>query len=388
MKILYHHRVASRDGQSVHIDEMIDAFRSLGHEVIVVCPRVSAKESVGSDGGVVPYLKRYIPQAIYELLELSYSVIACVKLIHAVRKHKPDCLYERYNLYMVAGIWTKRITGLPIVLEVNAPVLDEREKFGGIALPGIARKAERYVWKNADVVLPVTNVLGKRIAKEGVPDSDIYVIPNGINPQRIKRTLSNNSAKRSLGLDSRFVLGFTGFVREWHQLDSVIELLNTDVDGNALHLLLVGDGPARQELESLADELGVRDRLTVTGVVQRDQIVDLVSAFDIALQPHVVPYASPLKIFEYLALGRPIVAPNSANIREILTNGENALLFEPDVEGALEDAISSLCDEPSLRAHLSKGAASTIEERGFTWLHNARAVSRLIEQLGAKGRLI
>lgn len=381
MKILYHHRVASRDGQAVHIDEMIEAMEVLGHEVFVVCPRVSRRESIGSEGGIVPYLKRYIPRAFYEILELAYSVVAFVKLSHAVMKFKPDCIYERYNLYMVAGVWLKKLTRLPMLLEVNAPVLDERAKFDGIALPGLARRAERYVWKNADIVLPVTQVLGDRIASEGILDSKIKVIPNGINPKRIKRNLDNNTAKQALGLDSKFVLGFTGFVREWHRLDSVIDLLSGEVDGNSLHLLLVGDGPARKDLEARAKEMGVDDRLTVTGIVERDRIVDLVSAFDVALQPHVVPYASPLKIFEYLALGRPIVAPDSANIREILSHGHNAMLFDPSVGGALAQSIKKLCDDSSLRNRMSDSAALTIQERGFTWLNNARTVTGLIQKL-------
>jgi glycosyltransferase involved in cell wall biosynthesis len=92
----------------------------------------------------------------------------------------------------------------------------------------------------------------------------------------------------------------------------------------------VGDGPARAAIESLTESLGIPDRVTVTGIIDRDEVARYVGVFDIALQPDVVEYASPLKLFEYMALGKAIIAPDRANIREILTHGRDALLFDPD----------------------------------------------------------
>jgi hypothetical protein len=120
VKILYHHRVASKDGQYVHIEELIRALRERGHEVILVAPPLADKQRFGSEGGIVPYLKQYIPGAIYELLEFFYSFVAYRKLAAAIRKYRPDCIYERYSLYMPAGIWAKRHFRLPLLLEVNA----------------------------------------------------------------------------------------------------------------------------------------------------------------------------------------------------------------------------------------------------------------------------
>jgi len=124
------------------------------------------------------------------------------------------------------------------------------------------------------------------------------------------------------------VLGFTGYVREWNGLDAVIELMARP-EGRQLFLLVVGDGPARAQLESQALRQGVSDRLRFAGIVSRGRIASMISAFDIALQPAANPYASPLKLFEYMALKRAIVAPDQPNIREVLQDGRDAVLFDP-----------------------------------------------------------
>lgn len=384
MKILYHHRIRSKDGQYVHVEEMIEALKGLGHEIVVVAPAAMKKVEFGADAGMVRWMKRHLPKWMYELLELSYAVLAYMQLRRAVRKHHPDCLYERYNLFLPSGVWLKRRYGLPMLLEVNAPLYQERARYDGISLTRIARWAERYAWRGADYVLPVTRVLGDMIAAEGVSESHIRVIPNGINPERFGSAPETGAAKRALGLQENLVLGFTGFVRDWHGLDGIIDLIALDDVHCARYLLVVGDGPARPSLEARARHLGIADRVIFTGIIGRNEVVRYVAAFDVALQPAVVAYASPLKLFEYLMLGRAIVAPAQPNIMEILSDGKNAVLFEPELPGALAAAIERVSLDAELRLHIAEGARATINEQGLTWHHNAERVSQLFNELLAK----
>lgn len=384
MKILYHHRTASKDGQAVHIEEMIGALRALGHEVLVVAPEVAEAGKMGGGVGWVHRLRSALPSAVYELMELAYSVIAYRRLASAVRVFRPDVIYERYNLFLLAGLAAKHRFGIPLLLEVNAPLVHERmQHSGGLAMPWLGRWAEGKVWRGADVVLPVTQVLADMVAAYGVPPARLHVIPNGINESHFAQAPSPLAAKAAHGLDGCCVLGFTGFVREWHGVDRVIRWMATaSAPGNA-HLVIVGDGPVRADLAALADSLGLRERVTFTGVIHRDRVPEWVASFDIALQPAVVPYASPLKLMEYLAMGKAIVAPTTPNLLEVLTDDLNAAMFDANDSTGLESALTRLCADENLRIRLGEGARATIDRLELTWLGNARRVVRLANTLAS-----
>jgi len=376
LKILYHHRTRASDGQNVHIEELVSALRRLGHEVIVVGPAVAGANTPDTES-YYSRLKKHLPGAIYEILELAYALIVYRRLKRAYLLHRPDCIYERYNLFQPAGIWLKRKYKIPLILEVNSPLVHERNEYGGLALKGLAKATENMAWRGADYVLPVTNVLADHIRAAGVPDSRIKVIPNGINTERFSNPLDSDKAKERLGLRDKLVLGFTGHIRSWHGLDQVIPLLAEKGKKFNLHFLVVGDGPARAELEALAKINRVSERITISGIIPREEIANHIAAFDVALQPAVTPYASPLKLFEYMALGRAIVAPATPNIREILTNGQDALLFDPNSPNDFRTAIEKICDNKELRHHLETAARETLYARELTWDNNARRVEKL-----------
>jgi glycosyltransferase involved in cell wall biosynthesis len=383
VRILYHHRTRSKDGQYVHISELIGALRRLGHEVMVVAPAAMERAKFGDDAGLVAVLKRRVPRFAYELMEFGYSLLAYLRLRRAVLAFRPDCLYERYSLFLPSGVWIKKVFGLPMLLEVNGPLYEERQQHeGGIALRWLALWTQRYAWRGADFVLPVTSVLADMVVAAGVPKERVTVIPNGIDPEHFgNNSLSTQAAKAKLGLGDRLVLGFTGFVREWHGLDRVVDLVAERTKDFGLHLLIVGDGPARESLQARARERGIVDRVTVTGVVDRDRVPGYVAAFDVALQPAVVPYASPLKLFEYLAMGRAIVAPATPNISEILTDGEDAVLFDPASPDGMRRALEKLLNDGELRRRIAEGARRTIERRKLTWGNNAQRVVDLFGRL-------
>jgi len=385
MKILYHHRVASKDGQYVHIEEIVSALRELGHEVIMSEPTSINSKDFGKSSGLVKNIRTLLPGFVHELMEFVYSFFDYFKLVRLIRKHKPDCIYERYNLFFPSGIWAKKRYKLPLLLEVNAPLYEERSQHDSIQLNKLANWSERYVWNNAEYVLPVTGVLARKVIDKGVPQDRIIVIPNGINFNEFVANADQLSvvAKghcEQYNLQDKLVLGFTGFVREWHRLDRVLEVIAANQDQN-WHLLLVGDGPARSSLEETAKKLGIESKMTITGIVGRDQMPGLVTTFDIALQPDVVEYASPLKLFEYLALGKAILAPDSENIREILTDGENALMFNVTEPNQFAEQLSRLCSSNELRSQLGEAAFNSIEEQKLYWSHNAEKIAQLFRQL-------
>jgi glycosyltransferase involved in cell wall biosynthesis len=377
LKILYHHRIRSRDGQAVHLEELVAALRGRGHEILIVGPEAFAGASFGHEPKLLTQLKRFAPNKIYEALELGYNVLAGWRLYRACRRFRPDFIYERCNLYLLAGILCGRAVGVPLVLEVNSPLARERKSFGGLGFPRIAASLERWTWRNADAVLPVTQVLAEEIRAGGVESNRIAVVPNAIDPQKFAAHCDGAAAKIELGLVGKLVLGFTGFVRDWHGLDAIVALLAQPGTPPDLHMLIVGEGPAIADLKTQSGQLGVAHRVTFAGLVDRDRVANYVAAFDIALVPRCVDYCSPLKLFEYMAASKAIVAPDQANIREILVSGESAVLFEPDAPQAMADAILGLANDDALRGRLGSAALSLVSLQNYTWPHNAERVSAI-----------
>ncbi|MCI5043769.1 MAG: glycosyltransferase family 4 protein [Aquisalinus sp.] len=381
MKILYSHRTRSADGQYVHIEALTTALKKQGCDLTICSPdgidqfdgTPSRKMDAGT--GETKNFKTLIPGGVYELLELAYSIPAWWRLRKATRLTKPAIIYERYNLFFLSGLWLKTQTGLPYILEVNAPLREEREKHGGLSLPWLAKWTERQVWRGADILLPVTQKLADKLIAEGVCPDKIHIMPNGIHAEQYN-SLDKSTIRNRYNLQSKTVLGFTGFVRDWHGVNMVLEYIASRQNPD-LHCLIVGDGPHLLELKRQTASLHIEKQVTFTGVVQRAELPAYVAAFDIALQPRVTSYASPLKLFEYMAASKAIVAPAQDNIREVLDDSRDALLFEPDNENAFFAALDKLVADRALREQLGHAAQEKILARDLTWDGNARRVINL-----------
>ena len=376
MRILYHHRIASKDGQITHIEELVEALRGLGHELLVVGPEVHQTDTgQGGSAGWVGRLKATLPGMLYELAEACYALVAYRRLAAAIRAFRPDVIYERYALYQPAGVWASRRTGIPLLLEVNAPYAIARRKYNQLKLGWLADAFERYTLNGAARVFPVTQVLGDMLVGMGVQADRIRVIPNGINPKDFAALPTTEAAKARHGLSARTVVGFIGFVREWDQLHRIVDWLAARPADDPATLMVVGDGPVRPALEAQAKHLGIGHKLVFTGVVPRAQVPAAAMAFDIALQTALVPYASPLCLFEYMAMGKAILAPDQPNHHEVLQQGVDCDMYDPAAPGSIELRLDALIADASLRARLGQGARQALADRAYVWEGNARRVA-------------
>jgi len=368
MKILYHHRIASKDGQFVHVEELTNALLEQGHELKFIAPSLNENSDFGHDGGFVTKLKKLLPRAVYELLELSYSFWIFIKLVIAIKQFKPKFIYERYNLYQPAGIWASKLFNIPLILEVNAPLVYERKTYSGLSLVKFAKWIENYTWRNATHTLPVTNVLADHLRQAGVNDQNITVIHNGVTQQFISEMQSQSIAKQT----KEIVIGFTGFIHPWHGLDKAIQAI-AQHKNLPLKLVCVGNGDILPELKALAEKLGIADKIEFAGLVTRDKVLSYVKRFDIALQPDVTDYASPLKMFEYMAVGSVIIAPKCPNIEEILSD-KTALFFEKGNQQSFIEQLNYAIENINNLDDMRMAVKNSIVEKHFIWQENAKRV--------------
>lgn len=375
--LVYHHRTQAEDAQGVHIGAMVTAFRRLGHTVRVVSLVESDRRAGGSEQRIVwAAIRRLIPQAGYELLQLAYNIYGYLRLRRAIRERRPDLIYERYSLNTVCGIWASRRYGIPLILEVNAPLYYEELRLGRLRFKAIARWTERWICSNSTRTIAVSGVMKSILVDEGVPADKIVVMPNGIDPAECDRRTPGAAVRSRYGWDDAVVVGFIGWFREWHGLDRLLELVR-DVRAAEprLRLLLVGDGPAYPALRASAERHDLLSCVTFTGPIPRNEVAAHIAAMDIAVQPSATEYACPMKLIEYMAMAKCIVAPDQANIREMVEDRVSAYLFRPgDAAHFREVMLIALTDDR--RAAIGERAAATLQERGYLWSANAaRALS-------------
>jgi glycosyltransferase involved in cell wall biosynthesis len=382
-RILYHHRTQALDGQRVHITTIQRALRQLGHEVLEVSP-LPAVEAAG--GASVPTLRRRVlekvaaatPKGAYEGLELAYNFVGFRALASAIRTFKPDFIYERYALNTVAGAWASKRYGVPLLLEVNSPLADEKRALGQLLFYRASRRLEAYVLNRATRVLAVTQVLADILHRSaGLPEQRTVVVHNGTDPEVVQRAAARRAAVRSeLGFQSdAVVLGSVGFFREWHGVDQMLDAFAAVRRSSPrTRVLLVGEGPAIPSLQQLVTTHGLTDDVRFTGAVAHDRIPEFLAAMDVVVIPRAVEYASPLKLFEYMAAGKAILAPRQPNLLEVITEDHDALCFRPGDERELLGLIQKVVDDAALRRALGEAAQITIDARQLTWIGNAQRI--------------
>ncbi len=373
MRILYHHRTRASDAQGIHIQEIVQAFRTLGHEV-----EVAALAGEGSPGGRPAADPRgsqrsgRLPAWLYEVLSLGYNLYGYLLLRRKAKAFRPDLLYERYSLNTFCGVWAARRLGIPMILEVNAPLAYEQEQLGRLAFRRLARASERWICNNSTRTIVISEVLRTRLAAAGVPRERMAVVVNGVDPRRFHRDVSGQEIRRRHDLEGKLVVGFVGWFRKWHGLERLLGAFRdarlADADAR---LLLVGDGPARPDLDRFVAENGLGSAVIFAGPVGHAEIPRYVAAMDVAVQPSAPEYACPMKIVEYMAMGKCVVAPDQANIREIVGDGLGGLLFAPEDTAALAKVLVRILDDPATRDALGRKAYETVVSRRFFWTANA-----------------
>jgi len=219
---------------------------------------------------------------------------------------------------------------------------------------------------------------------EWTPDRG-HVVPNGADATLFPPGPTDPGIRARWALGAGPILGFVGGLRRWHGVEALPTLLERLVQRyRGLRLVIVGDGPLRGELEHALKERGLTRSVVFTGSLPHEEVADLIRQFDVALAPYPRPdhafYFSPLKLFEYMACGIPVVAAGLGQIAEVVRDGETGLLYPPDELDALTAACDRLLADPALRQRLGQAAAKEIPGR-YTWDYNAVRVVELARAL-------
>jgi glycosyltransferase involved in cell wall biosynthesis len=376
LSVLYHHRTQGHGAEGVHITGIVEGLRKAGCRVTLVSPPgVDPALTAGAYlygakrtplGRLWKWVSARAPQAVFELLELGYNAVRRAALDGAMERERPDFVYERYAFFLWITAALARRRGLPFVLEVNEVCGIPRAR--PLVLEGLARRIERYVFSEAALIVTVSSFLKRKVVEAGADPGKVVVLPNGVDASLFApRPGARAEVRRGLGLEDALVVGFAGWIDPWDNLPFLLEAFRDLAAAEPrLRLLLIGDaagkGVTRGHVAEAVSRLGLAARVTHLPRVERRDMPAHIDAMDVCVLPHSNPFGSPVVLFEFLAMGKPVVAPAVPPVLDVVVPGENGLTFPPGDRAALRDALARLARDAGLREALGRRARRCVEE--------------------------
>ena len=344
---------AEATGARAHVSGVIGAFKGLGWEVqtFIVGDRVPRKWT--AKGTQKALSTSFYRRLVADMLRLVMNTVNAQRVWLELGGNV-DWVYERFAAFQMLG-WPFKQHGVPWILETNGPLFYEaKSERKSIVLSQIARRLEVKAYRECDVLICITESLKEIIVQvASIPPEKVVVIPNGVDT-----TFCDPEHYEPKRLFDSFTIGFVGNLYAWAGLDLLLEALNElRAAGIDLSLVVVGDGLMRESLEAQAQQLGLSSSVAFVGRVPWSEVPHYIAGFDVAFSGQVQlqvgkMYHSPLKLYEYTAMAKPVVASAFEDARRIIQDGETGFLFQAgdkaDLKGAITRAYHSWSVLPTM----------------------------------------
>jgi glycosyltransferase involved in cell wall biosynthesis len=365
-------------GASSHINGFINAALERGARLYLV----SNDRIAGLDEKRVA-LKIVEPEPVGSMraaFDLHNDLLFSRGALKEIERAPPAFIYQRYSRFTSAGVEAALRTRRPLFLEYNGSEVWVGRYWDRVGMLGLLARFERLNLRAAARIFVVSEVERRNLLRAGVADSKIVVNPNGVDAEKFRPGVGGPAERERLGVEpNETLVGFVGTFGPWHGVLALARAIALVPKEARIRFMLVGAGSLRDEAERIIREAGAGGRVIFTGVVEHGRVPVLLDACDVLVSPHVPLedgsefFGSPTKLFEYMAMGKAIVASRLGQIGDVLKHEETALLTEPGDERALCEAILRLSSSGELRERL--GRAARLEAlANHTWAHNAARV--------------
>lgn len=381
-------------GDLIPVNQTLRGLKAAKHEVTLLrleggqVLRYSDFPSLGPDRSIHLNLTgsqvfRFIEGVVRRVQSLArlpyFAVFDNLRFFEAACSELPgkDVCHEHNGLFSLGTAMACRRTRVPYILTVSADPLFERDVVGE-PLRGVHRavavQSARLTYRWADKIICVSDASKDHLVEIwDVDPAKIEVMPNGVDLQLFSPLSDDPRFRADIGVGSSPVVMFVGGLQPWHDLSALVSSF-VRVKGRVpeAKLVVVGDGPGRRLLEDQIDAAGIRSSVIITGLVSQSEVPRFLSIADVATIPYpTLPkeiWFSPLKLYEYMAAGKAVVASKGGQISQVIRHARDGLLVEPgDVEGFAR-AIVLLLGDADLRAELGRNARGKMEA-GHSWGH-------------------
>ncbi len=371
-------------GAATHTAGVINGLTNAGLEVNVFAPEWPE--------GVHDAHRETVPvQHILQLVHWLTLVGYAQALVSSAARTCADLVYQRYALGSYAGLELARRLGVPLVLEFNGSEIWTERHWGSgqVRLANVLAALERRNLLDASLIVVVSQPLKDRLVEDGIDRDRVLVNPNGVDIREMASARADPPARwRSrANLPQAPTVGFVGTFGLWHGVKLLAEMIERVAECRRdARWVLIGDGPLHAEVAADIERRGLSDLVRLTGVVSHPEAVELLACCEVCVSPHVPNpdgtafFGSPTKLFEYMGLGRAIVASDLDQLGQVLEDGRTALLTPPGDAAAAANAVVRLLEDDALRVRIGQGA---LEEAIGNHSWDAH-VARILQALGSR----
>jgi glycosyltransferase involved in cell wall biosynthesis len=362
-------------GSLTHIKGFIGGARECGFESIYIADYPLLNHPISIVVKPNPLLDFFDE---IQLMDYHFRLIRKTK--KCLKNLPVGLLYQRHSAFNASGVILSSILNIPLVLEVNSSEVWAKKNWSRLVFEKLAMKIERFAFEKATLISVVSEITKKQIIELGAKEDKIILNPNGVDPNKFSPEVKGDTIRQELGLIEYFVVGFIGTFTKWHGVETLFEAAVEVVSKNEkIKFLLIGDGNLKSVLELRTEQLNLKDKIIFTGIIPHDKAPFYLAACDVLVSPHLGFesgerfFGSPTKLFEYMAMGKPIIASDLEQIGQIIKDEINGLKFKPGNANELANQILRLFENPQLREKLGKQAREDVIQN-YTWKQNAMRV--------------
>lgn len=369
-------------GSFSHVKGFIGGLRELGVEVVT-----AAAAPVDERCKFYPIEYNPFYSNLPEIASIAHNQTLKRELPKILDREKPDVIYQRHSEFVYAPSQIAEAYRIPLLLEVNGIETWVKKNWGLLIFGGLLARSEAVQFEAAKAMFVVSEALRAELLRQfDVPAEKVYVNPNGVDVSEFSDAIDACAFFKTLPQDlqarwrGKFLCGFVGTFGEWHGVEVLAKAVKPTIEKNPnAHFVLIGDGKLRKTVEEILDEDGTREYVTMLGLVPHHLVPKHLSLCDVLLSPHVQNadgtafFGSPTKLFEYMGMGKAIVAAGVGQIADVIHHERNGLIMKHRDHVDLAEKILYLAERPDLRQRLGQAARKDAVEK-FSWKENARRV--------------